>query len=407
MSRKKILFISLAAVVFVLAGILAFRNLAIFAPPSIERSSFRTARAEYGTVVTVVDAEGTVEPESEVLLLSPASTKIEKIIQPPGSKVAGYQTILRLDPKPIEEEISRLEDQLDVKRNSLQRTRLNASSTKLDLEYQVEMKKLRIASLKSELADQEKLLEVGGISPAKHDQTEQELTLANKELEMIQSKNSIHLQQLAVEEKGLELQIGIDEKELESRKELLGKMTVRAPSSGIILTINGKEGEMVNKDKLLVRMSDLSSFKIRGSAAAEYAELVKTGNTVFAILDQEKLTGKIGRVYPEVQGNQISFDVFLKQNNYPKLISNMTVRLQIVKEIKENVLRLKAGDWIGKGSFTGVYVVKSGKLVRREIQLGMKGLDYVEIVSGLQKGEEVVTSETSEFRNKPEIDIRY
>jgi HlyD family secretion protein len=224
---------------------------------------------------------------------------------------------------------------------------------------------------------------------------------------MIQSKNSIRLQQLQVEEKGLELQINIQEKELESSKEVLSKTSVRAPSSGIILSINGKEGEMVSKDKLLVRISDLSSFKILGSVDAGNAELVKTGNTVFALLDQEKLTGKIGRVYPEVQGNKISFDVFLEENNHPKLISNMNIRLQIVRSMKKGVLRLESGDWMSRGNEVGLYVVENNRLVRRQVELGMRGLDYVEISGGLHAGDQVIVSETSEFRNRPEIDIRY
>ena len=59
--------------------------------------------------------------------------------------------------------------------------------------------------MKSDLADQGQLLEVGSMSPAKFEKSKQELTLANKELEMIQLKNSIRLQQLEVEERGLEL----------------------------------------------------------------------------------------------------------------------------------------------------------------------------------------------------------
>ncbi len=151
------------------------------------------------------------------------------------------QTILRLDPKPIQDEIANIEDQLEVKRNNLHRNRLDARSTRLDLDYNVEMKKLRIASLKSEVSDEEELLEVGGISPAKFDKTKQELTLAEKELEMILSKNSIRLKQIEAEEEGLRLQIQIQEKELETKKENLSKTTVRAPSAGIIMSINGKD----------------------------------------------------------------------------------------------------------------------------------------------------------------------
>ncbi|GAI27017.1 unnamed protein product, partial [marine sediment metagenome] len=248
MSIRRIFFISLILVVIVATGYIAFRKLALFAPPSIILSQYRTAEVDIGTVLRTVEAEGVVVPQSEVLLLSPASSIIKQIAKVPGSHVDAYQTILRLDPKPIQDEIASIEDQLEVKRNNLHRNRLNARSTRLDLDYNVEMKKLRITSLKSEVSDQEELLNVGGISPARFEKTKQELTLAEKELEMILSKNSIRLKQLEAEEQGLKLQIEIQEKELETKNENLSKTTVRAPSAGIVMSINGKEGEKVNRD---------------------------------------------------------------------------------------------------------------------------------------------------------------
>lgn len=407
MLKNKLIIIPVISVVLIAVGFFAFKNLALFAPPSVERTSFETASVESGTVMTTVEAEGLVEPESEVLLLSPASTKVLKILQSPGSRVNAYQTILRLDPGPLEEDVARLEDQIEVKRNNLQRTKLNARSTRLDLDYQVEMKKLRIASLKSDVADQEELLEVGGISPAKFEKTQQELTLAEKDLEMIESKNKIRLQQLVVEERGLELQLDIQEKELAAIRENLGKTSVRAPSSGIIMSISGKEGEMVSKDKLLVRMSDLSSFKIIGSASEEHAEIIQTGNTIFALVDNEKLIGQIGTVYPEIQGNKIKFDVFLEESNHPKLLSHMSLKLLVVRRMKEDVLRLRQGPGIGRGRNVELYKVENNALVLHDVNVGMRGLEYIEIRSGLQVGDEIIVSETDEFRNRPEIEISH
>jgi len=405
MSVRRIFFISLIPVVIVATGYIAFRKLALFAPPSINLSQYQTAEVDIGTVYRTVEAEGVVVPQSEVLLLSPASSIIKQIAQVPGSHVNAFQTILRLDPQPIQDEITNIEDQLEVKRNNLHRNRLNARSTRLDLDYNEEMKKLRIASLKSEVADEEELLEVGGISPAKFDKTKQELTLAEKELEMILSKNSIRLQQLEAEEEGLKLQIEIQEKELETKKENLSRTTVRAPSAGIIMSINGKEGEKINKDQLLVRLSDLSSFKINGTIAEEYAAIMKTGNTVFASVDREKLVGQIANISPEVQGNKISFDVYLEQSNHAKLLSNMQVPLLIVRRMKEGVPRIQNGDGLGKGRRSEVYVIQGGMAVRKEVDFGMRGLEYSEISSGIQVGDRVIISDVAAFRGRPEIEI--
>ncbi len=405
MSIRRILLISLIPVVIIATGYIAFKKLTLFAPPSIDLRNYRTAEVDIGTVFTIVEAEGVVEPENEVLLLCPASSIIKQIVKVPGSHVDAYQTILRLDPKPIQDEIASIEDQLEVKRNNLHRNRLTARSTRLDLDYNVEMKKLRIASLKSEVVDQEELLEVGGISPAKFEKTKQELTLAEKELEMILSKNSIRLKQLEAEEKGLKLQIGIQEKDLETKKENLSRTTVRAPSAGIIMSINGKEGEKVNKDQLLIRLSDLTSFKINGSVADEHAAVMKTGNTVFAVVDREKLVGQIGNISPEVQGNKISFDVYLEQSNHSKLLSNMAVPLLIVRRMKEDVPRIENGDGISKGRRSEIYVIEGNKAVRREINFGMRGLDHSEISSGIQVGDRIIISDIAAFRGRPEIDI--
>lgn len=405
MSIRRILLISLIPVVIIATGYIAFWKLALFAPPSINLSQYRTAEVDIGTVYWTVEAQGVVVPQSEVLLLSPATSVIKQIAKVPGSHVDAYQTILRLDPKPIQDEISLIEDQLEVKRNNLHRNHLTARSTRLDLDYNVEMKKLSIASLKSEVADQEELLEVGGISPARFEKTKQELILAEKELEMILSKNSIRLQQLEAEEEGMRLQIQIQEKELEMKKENLSQTTVRAPSAGIIMSINGREGEKVNKDQLLVRLSDLSSFKINGTVSEEHADIMKTGNTVFALLDGEKLIGQIANVSPEVQGNKIGFDVYLEQSNHSKLLSNMQVPLLIVRRMKEGVPRIENGDGLGKGRRSEVYVIEGDKVLKKAVDFGMRGLDYTEISSGIQVGDRVIISDVSAFRGRPEMDI--
>jgi HlyD family secretion protein len=249
------------------------------------------------------------------------------------------------------------------------------------------------------------LLEVGGISPARYEQTQQELVVAEKELEMILSRNSIRLQQLEAEEDGLVLQIEIQEKELEQRRVDSSNTRVRAPSAGIILAINGKEGEKVNRDQLLVRMSDLSSFKIRGSIDEEHADLLNTGQTVFAVLEREKLTGQIGNINPEIQNDKITFDVYLEESHHPMLRPNLQVSLEVVFMMKQDVLRMQAGPALDKGDNVEVYVVEGNKASLREVSLGMKGPEYVEIISGVDSGEKVIISDISSFRNRPEVEF--
>ena len=394
--------ITLILICLLIAIFLAARYLK---PSSIKQTDFVTSTVDYGLVFTSVPASGIVNPENEVLLLSPASSLVSSIIQAPGRRVSKGSTILTLDPKSLIQEIDNLKDQLGVMENDLQKNRLNSRSIRVDLVYNVEVKNLRITSLKTEILDQEQLLKVGGISPALHEQTKEELILAEKDLTMTLEKNSIRLKQLEADEKGLQLQMDIRKKELELRQDLLNRLTVRASSDGIILGIYTSVGEKVEKDKLLVKMSDLSTFKVKATVDNSYIDYVKTGGEVYAVIENTRLKGKIGSVTPVMKDKKIEFDVFLDYSHYQNLIPNMEVEIQIVTQQKDSVLRVEYGPVFNRNKNQDLFVIKTGKAVRETVSTGLIGTDYVEIAAGLSPGDRIIISDVSRSRRKKEIEF--
>ena len=366
----------------------------------------RVANVDTGKVVESFSGEGIVEPQSEVIILSPASSIIKEILQEAGSHVNAGEPIIILDPSPIKVEIENIHDQLEVKQNSLRKNQLNARSTKVDLDYNVQVKNLRIASLKSELADQEQLLEVGGISPAKFEKTKQELELAEKDLVMLKEKNSINLQQLEADEEGLRLQIEMQEKVLAVKENALSKMTIRAPSAGIILSISGKVGEKVNTDRLLIEMSDLTNFKIQGKVEDDYSEQLKTGNKVYVALDNEMLSGVVGTVNPVIRDRKIEFDVNLQESSHYKLRPNLSVNLEIVKVERDSVLRIPNGPAFGRGNEHQIYVLSGGTAIKTTIRTGLRTDEFVEIIGGLREGDRVVLSDISSPDDLEEMEVQ-
>lgn len=400
--RKRILPITLFLIFLLIAIALAVRYLK---PIAIKQADFITSTVDYGLVFTSVPASGIVNPENEVLLLSPASSLVSSIVQAPGRRVSKGSTILTLDPKSLIQEIDNLKDQLGVMENDLQKNRLNARSIRVDLDYNVEVKNLRITSLKTEILDQEQLLKVGGISPALHEQTKEELILAEKDLKMTLEKNSIRLKQLEADEKGLQLQMDMRKKELELRQDLLSRLTVRASSDGIILGIFTSVGEKVERDKLLVKMSDLSTFKVKATVDNSYIDYVKTGAEVYAVIENTRLKGKIGSVTPVMKDKKIEFDVFLDYSHYQNLIPNMEVDIQIVTQQKDSVLRVEYGPVFNRNRNLDLFVIKTGKAVRETVTTGLIGTDYVEIVAGLSPGDRIIISDVSRSRRKKEIEF--
>lgn len=388
---------------FIVIGAAYFTGLLV--PSAMKPTNINTGTVDRGAVVLSINATGVVDSENEVLILSPGPGIIQKIHAESGTRVERDNLIMQLNTEVVKDDIEKIRDEIEVRKNNLERTRLNSQSTRLDLEYNEEVKKLRIASLKSQLADQEQLLEVGGISPARLDQTKQEIVLAEKDQQTMAEKNSIRLKQLESEEEGLLLQIRMQEKQLEEKEKLVERMSIRAPSSGIILSVAGREGEKVGNDQLLVRMSDLSSFKITGSVEEQHASLLKTGKSVLVNVDYEQLEGTVGNITPMVENNKIQFNVHLKENSHPKLIANQRVGIEIISDLKEDALRIKKFPGCELSSSQTLFVINGDKAVKKEFTLGIIGNEHCEILSGLQEGDVVITDGLNAFKHLDEIEF--
>ncbi len=394
MRNKKGLLIAVSVLAAILILFILSHKSGIPSFLNTDSKNYQTSVVDRGKVIIPLDATGIVEPENEVILLSPLTSIIRKIRKEPGSRVKKGEVIIELDPEPTRAEIDQISDQLEVKSNSLERSKQEGQMARIDLDYNVEVKKLKITSTKAELADEEQLLSVGGISSAKIEETKQNLVLAEKDLDVVQKKNAIRIKQMKTEETGLDLQIEIQKKQLTEMIGILGKLDIKAPSDGIILTISGKEGEKVGNDKMLISMSDLTTFKIRGLIDEKLSEQVKTGNPVIVLSDNEQLAGTIGNVTPTVAENKIQFNVHLENSNNPKLIPNKTVKILVLKSLKNDVLRISANNNFKANSEQTVYILDSGKVVSRIVTFGIKGNEYQEVISGLNEGEKVILSDS-------------
>jgi HlyD family secretion protein len=377
-------------------------------PGVIEKNQCVILSIDRGQVIDPIKSSGIVEPESEVLIRCNYPSTVKKIMKEPGSSVQDGDLIMVLDDLQIKDDIDNIKDQLAIKKNSLEKNNLAETSTKIDLKYSEEVKKIQITSLKSQLSDEEQLVEVGGISPAKIEKTKQEIALAEKELITLKEKNGIKLKQLKAEEEGLLLGIEIQEKELNEKMAALEQMNVKSRSSGIVLSIGNKPGERVNKDQVLVRISDLSSFKISGSVEEKMADFVKTGTPIYAIFEDSRLFGHIGIVSPIIENGKIKFNVHLDESSHPKLIPQQNIELWIARKLKDNALRIRNIPQFEKGKPEYLYVFKDGLAIKSRISIGVVSPDYIEIQDGVKEGDQIIVplSGYHQFKNSNEVTVR-
>ncbi len=354
-----------------------------------------------GEVISSVKASGIVESDDEIIVRSPEQSIIKKVYKNAGARVTKGELLIELDEKSVQSEIDRMQNQLELKQNALEKLQLNAQSTRLNLDRNEEAKRLRISNLKSTLEQQEKMLNEGSISQTRIDRTKQEIEMAETDLQSQIDRNLIRIQQMDADERGILLQIHSQEKNLKEKQNMLDKLKVRAPADGVILAINTNEGQRIESDAMMLRMSDLSSFKVVGWVNERYAPLIQTGNRVSVDLDDEILQGVVGEITPMVEDEMIHFDVHLNDKKHQGLTINKSVSLEVVSRQHDDVLRLKKHAELENASHLFLYVIDNNQAVKTEVILGTPGNEYCEIVSGLNEGDRVLIG-NADVENGPD-----
>lgn len=390
--NKRLLFILLAVsgILLLAATALLFRTKSTWhnndTPYSVET-------IKRGSVISSVKASGVVESDDEIIIRSPERSILKKVYKNAGSKTSKGELLLELDEKSLRQEIDRLKNQLEQKQNSLEKIQLNGQNSRLSFDRTEDVKRVRINTLKSTLQVQEKMLADNNIDESRVEKTRQEIAMAETDLQTQVEKNAIRIQQMDADERGMLLQINSQEKTLTEKQALLNKLKIKAPADGVILAINNKEGQRIESDAMLLRMSDMASHKVVGWVNEKYARYIQTGNVVYVNPENKKTEGVVGEITPMVDDEMIHFNVHLNDKRSPVLKIGQSVSIEVVSRQHENVLRIKKQTYFEKSPRQYLYVINNKQAEKKEIILGTIGNEWCEVLSGLKEGDRILSGQ--------------
>lgn len=154
---------------------------------SIESSRIRTGVVQTGDVENTLSATGEVIPAYEQIITSPIRASIKSVLLSPGTKVVPGQAIVELDKSLTQIEFERYQDQLELKKNSIDQLRMKLDKNLYDAEISDKIKLLNINKLRADLEDAKRLEKVGG-------GTKEDITRAENELKIAElEKNSLKM----------------------------------------------------------------------------------------------------------------------------------------------------------------------------------------------------------------------
>ena len=359
-----------------------------------------------GTIEVSVSASGKVVPAFEEIINSPINTRIVEIYKKGGDSVDVGTPILKLDLQSVETDYQKLLDEEQMRSYKLDQLRVNNQTKLNDLSMKIKVSAMQLNRKKVELRNEQYLDSLGSGTTDKVRQAELSYNVAQLEYEQLKQQYDNEKEVLAAEYKVQELDFSIFRKGLAEMKRTLDDAQVRSPRKAILTYINNQIGAQVSQGSQLAVISDLSHFKVEGEIADTYGDRVAAGGKAIVKIGSDKLEGTVSSVTPLSKNGVISFTVQLNEDNNRRLRSGLKTDVYVMNAVKEDVMRIaNASYYVGRGEYD-LFVRDSDKeIVKRKVQLGDSNFEFVEVISGLQPGDQVVVSDMSQYKNKNKLKL--
>lgn len=176
----------------------------------------------------------------------------------------------------------------------------------------------------------------------------------------------------------------------------LEQLEIKAPFAGVVLEANAHAGETMPAAAGLFTLTDPQALEVIANVTEEDYPLLSLGQSVEVFFDARPdvtVQGNVGRIIPKrIEGDSPRYHLYITLNEIPEgLADGMTSDTAITIAKRQGVLCLpRASVRASSGDTTIVKVWDGIKTADREITIGLRGDTYIEIVSGLAEGEQVV-----------------
>ena len=373
--------------------------------PSVERKALVISEVDRGTIDVSVSATGRVVPAFEEIITSPISSQILEVYAHSGDTVDVGTPLLRLDLQSAETDYSKALDEREIRRQQTAQLQANTETQLADRRMQIEVEQMKLSQLEAQLRNELYLDSLGSGTRDRVRQAETTLRTAQLQLAQLRQQYQNELRVRQADMRMQQLQNGIFEKGLAEKRRTLDEAKIRSPRRATLTYINSEVGSTIGAGQKIAVVSDLTHFKAECEISDTHSERVRVGGQVILRIGKERLPGIINTVTPLSQSGAITFTVVPDDMSHPRLRSGLRAEVFVITSIKDDVLRIRNGSFYsGAGDYT-LFALDGDVLRPRQVRLGECNYDYIEVVSGLEQGEQVVVSDMTKYKGKEKLKV--
>jgi HlyD family secretion protein len=368
---------------------------------TVKKEKITIIKAAKGLFKETIAVTGKILPVNIVYLDAFEGGRVEKIFVEAGSMVKTGDKILQLTNTNLLLDIMLREGELSQQSDNLRNMRLALEQFKLQLNQQFSEIENRLQQQKRVYERYKELEKDSLISQHEYElaKDQYEYLLKQKDLTVESQKTELKIRQSqidAAEENLKRLQANLD-----VAKQRQENLTLVAPVSGQLTSLNAEVGESKSPGERLGQIDQWDGFKVRASIDERFIASVKTKDAGDFEFSGQTYNVDVKKVYPEVQDGKFEVDFEFLGEHPAGLKRGQTLHIKLALEDPNKVILLPRADFLRSTGGKWVYVLDgTGRnALKRRIRLGRQTTSTLEVLGGLTEGDQVVISSYESFKN--------
>ena len=346
-----------------------------------------------GTFEDFIPLRGRLVPRSTVYLDAIEGGRVEQVLVEDGASVKAGDLIAVLSNTNLQLEVlgreAAVQEQLNNMRTielQLQQNRLSHKKNLVEIDYQV-------IRLNRSIARQKELAADNLVPQSTVDELEDELTYYENQREItLESQASdarLQEQQLRqLRDSNQQLMTS-----LEFARKNLDDLNMRAPVDGVLSGFNIEMGQSIERGGRIGQIDDPDRYKLSVDIDEYYLGRVDLKQVGVASLGNREFRVEVSKIYPQVNNGQFTVDMTF-DDEPADARRGQTLQLELTLGDNSDAILIPNGTFYQETGGNWIFVVSQdgGEAVRRNVRLGRRNVDVIEVLDGLQPGERVITS---------------
>jgi HlyD family secretion protein len=375
------------------------------AAPSVERATLVIDTVRRGEMVREVRGLGTLVPEEIRWIPAVTDARVERLVLLPGTKVEPESVVLELSNPELE--MQALEAESQARAAEAQYTELKVRLESQNLDQRAAAARVKAESKQARLrADADTELAANGLIAGLT------LKLSQSAAEELEHREGIEQQRLGIAGQAIEAQLRVQQAEVEQRRaqarlrrSQVEGLRVRAGIEGVLQLVPVEVGQQVTPGTNLARVARPDRLKAVIRVPETQARDVVPGQRAVVDTRNGVVEARVVRVDPAVQNGTVTVDLTLLGELPRGARPDLTVDGTIELERLTNALHVGRPAMGQPQSTVGLFRLTKGtnEAVRVRVRLGQASVSTIEIVEGLEVGDEVILSDTSAWDSADRI----